>query len=474
MSREKQALLTHYRRRKRFLGFTCLLLALVTGLVHWMLPILLTGLLWLAHEAWGSDHLFYSPQQDHSYRFERATARRATIADGRLRLPDGLADGSTLILEISTRARFLGYFLDPRVTLNGERFDFERGCAGKRYLDISHHRAALTQGCVSLTVDYCAIAPEAHLFAFSLPDFTQRRLMIIAPHADDAELAAFGLYRSAASPLVVSITQGEAEAETLAAALTIDFPEAARLKGRLRSWDSICVPRWGGVPAGNCVQLGYYCMQLTSMRASPDTPQVSRYCGDGDIRTARLWNHNLLPGDADGAPTWNNLVADLVALIDDFRPEVIVTPHQVLDPHPDHVATTQALREALVRSAARPEHILFYANHLHDNDRWPMGPAGGGVILPPAFDATKAIRLWSISLPPVLQRDKAMALGMHHDLQGPLPAKKRLRRFIQKILAGRRWPRSGDNEYFRKAVRSREVFWLTSGTQFVENKPGEE
>lgn len=474
MTREKQTLLTHYRRRKRIVGFACLLLALITGLIHWALPVLLVGLLWLAHEAWGSDHLFYSPQQDHDYRFEGAVSYGVSIANGRLSQLDSLADGSTLILELSTQTRFLGYFFDPRATLNGERFDFERGCAGKRYLDISHHRAALAKGSALLSVEYCAIAPEARVFEFSLPDFSQGRLMIIAPHADDAELAAFGLYSSATSPLIVNITQGEAEAETLADSLAIDLPEAARLKGRLRSWDSVCVPRWGGVPAENCVQLGYHCMQMTSMRISPDMPQASRYCGDDDIRTVRVWNHNLLPGDTNGAPTWNNLLADLVALIDDFRPEAIVTPHQVLDPHPDHVATTRALREALVRCTVRPEHILFYANHLHDNDRWPMGPAGGGITLPPSFDATEAVRLWSISLPRALQIDKAMALGMHHDLQGPLPAKKRLRRSIQRIMAGRQWPQSGDNEYFRKAVRSREVFWVTTGAQFLENKLGEE
>ena len=472
MSREKQTLLANYRRKKRFAGFTCLLLAILTGWFHWSLPILLLTLLWLAHEAWGSDHLFYSPQQDHQYRFEEATAHRARIETGQLSLTDTLTDGDTLILEISTRASFLGKLFDPHVILGSERFDFERACAGKRYLDISHHRTALTQGSVPLSAKHCTLRDEARLFVFSSPDFSQRRVMVIAPHADDAELAAFGLYSRAKAPLIVNLTQGEAEAEDLAAALNIDLQEAARLKGRLRSWDSICVPRWGGVPAENCVQLGYYCMQLTSMRDSPDTPQASRYCGDGDIRTARRWNGKSLPGDVNGAPTWHNLLADLETLINEFRPEVIVTPHQAMDPHPDHVAATQALREALARSTVRPGHILLYANHLHDNDRWPMGPAGGGITLPPSFEATDAACLWSHPLPPSSQRDKAMALGMNHDLQGPLPAKKRLRRSIQNILAGRQWPRSGDNEYFRKAVRSRELFWVMSGEQFIDEPPG--
>jgi hypothetical protein len=56
--------------------------------------------------------------------------------------------------------------------------------------------------------------------------------------------------------------------------------------------------------------------------------------------------------------------------------------------------------------------------------------------------------------------DKAMALGMQHDLQGRPPLKRRLRRVIQRLLAGRCWPRTGEDEFFRKAVRRHELFWV--------------
>ena len=49
---------------------------------------------------------------------------------------------------------------------------------------------------------------------------------------------------------------------------------------------------------------------------------------------------------------------------------------------------------------------------------------------------------------------------MQHDLTVPLPAKKRLRRLIQRALAGRRWPAFGEDEFFRKAVRRHELFWV--------------
>jgi hypothetical protein len=49
---------------------------------------------------------------------------------------------------------------------------------------------------------------------------------------------------------------------------------------------------------------------------------------------------------------------------------------------------------------------------------------------------------------------------MQHDLQLSLPAKKRLRRLIQRLLAGRRWPLTGEDEFMRKAVRRHELFWV--------------
>jgi len=49
---------------------------------------------------------------------------------------------------------------------------------------------------------------------------------------------------------------------------------------------------------------------------------------------------------------------------------------------------------------------------------------------------------------------------VQHDLQGPLPLKRRIRRWIQYLLVGRRWPATGEDEFFRKAVRRHELFWV--------------
>jgi len=461
MSARKQQLLKRHRKHKRIALLAALVLLLLIGaLLSWwlVLPLILLG--WVAHEAWFADHLFYCPQDDYRYDFPPDARQLAVrLEHGRLRTAADWSDGDTLILEVRVKANWLGRFLDPQVHIGDDRQDFERGVDGLRYLNLSGQQEALRAGTLTILGRHCRIEADATLHAMACPDYAERRLLIIAPHADDAELAAFGLYSRASEVAIVTLTQGEIEADSYRR-LGLDAAAAARLKGRLRSWDSIAVPLWGGVPPQRCVQLGYYCLQLPAMAAEPERPFGSRESGDADIRSVRGSNPLRLPGDDDGQPSWQNLQADLRALLTHFRPEVVVTPHPELDPHADHVAATRALCQAMKEGDWLPETLLLYANHLHDNDRWPMGPADGGVALPPAIEPLPAEPLWSPVLDAETRLNKAMALGMQHDLQGRLPLKKRLRRLIQTILAGRRWPATGDDEFFRKAVRRHELFWV--------------
>ena len=457
MNGRKQQLLKRHRRNKRIAMLVALLALLALGvLVAWWLPPLLLVLGWVAHEAWFADHLFYSPRDDYRYDFpDDCLSLPARIEQGALQVEADLDGYDTQVLELRLTATWLGRWFDPHVWLGDDRQDFERGVAGRRYLNLS----GLQANGLRILPRFCRVDGELRLHAMRNPDFAAQRMLIIAPHADDAELAAFGQYSRSSDTAIVTLTQGEIEAENYQR-LGLDKAAAARLKGRLRAWDSLAAPLWGGVPQQRCVQLGYYCLQLPAMAEQPQVPFGSRESGESDVRPVRRHNPLTLPADADGQPTWNNLIADLVAVIEHYRPEVLLTPHPELDPHHDHVASTRALLEACERSGWKPQTLLLYANHLHDNDRWPMGPAGNGIALPPAITALPADRLWSPTLDAERQLDKAMALGLQHDLQGPLPLKRRLRRLIQWALAGRRWPATGEDEFFRKAVRRHELFWV--------------
>jgi LmbE family N-acetylglucosaminyl deacetylase len=462
----KQELLKRHRRNKRVALLVALVILVVIGvLVAWWLPLVLAVLGWVAHEAWFSDHLFYSPTEDYQYRFpEKNQVPGVRLEGDRLCLDQPLPsdDSQTLVLALTVKASWLGRFFDPAIELTGDGASdsqaFERGVNGLRYLNLTAMAGQLSAGKLHIRGRRCAISGQPRLWSFQHADARRKRVMVIAPHADDAELAAFGLYSQADESWIVTLTAGEIEAEHYQQ-MGMNRAEAARIKGRLRAWDSITVPRWAGVAESRCVQLGYFCLQLPAMQAAPDQPIASREADLSDIRLFRQFNGMTLPGDADGAPTWNNLIADLRALLLHARPQVLVMPHATIDPHPDHICSQAAVFEALQGLEWQPETVLGYANHLHDNDRWPMGNAYSGVALPPVFDADQELVPYSITLETEQQRDKAMALGMMHDLQPQAPLKRRVRRWLQKVLAGRRWPAEGENEFFRKAVRRHELFW---------------
>ncbi|MDR6714210.1 LmbE family N-acetylglucosaminyl deacetylase [Pseudomonas hunanensis] len=465
MSARKQQLLSRHRKRKRIALLVALCLLLLTGLLAWWLPLLLAVLLWVAHEAWFSDHLFYEPGSDYQYDLQGSERYALESRNGLLALPAAcsLDGGETLLVRVGLRAGWLGRLFDPAVLIEGGNADsqaFERGVRGVRYLNLTGQDEALAAGRLRLRGRHCRLTGDMELLVVRHADYLAGSLMVIAPHADDAELAAFAAYAQAAQSWIVTVTAGEIENEYYRDTLKLDTVAAARLKGEVRSWDSVAVPRWAGVPASQSVQLGYFCMQLAAMQADPEAVVSSREADLADTRPFRRFNELSLHSDADGLPTWRNLVADLRELIERARPATIVLPHPQLDPHPDHVCAHDALREALKGTQWQPQSLLFYANHLHDNDRWPMGEAGDGVALPPSFEAQWAMRPWTLQVSPAQQRHKALALGMMHDLQPPAPLKRRIRRFLQHYLAGRRWPAFGENEFFRKAVRRHELFWV--------------
>ena len=458
----KQQLLKRHRRNKRISLLIGLVILIACGvLVAWWLPLVLAVLGWIAHEAWFADHLFYAPQDDYQYRFAPDSECPAVRLEGSrlvLDAPIDLCGNETLILALKVKSSWLGRFIDPFVVFSDDRQTFERGVNGLRYVNLTGNADALIAGELNVRGRYCRVMGPPQLWVMRQPDYREQRVMVIAPHADDAELAAFGLYSQANEAWIVTLTAGEIEAEHYQQ-MGLGRAEAARLKGRLRAWDSLAVPRWAGVPEAQCAQLGYFCLQLPAMQAAPDQPVPSREADLTDTRLFRQLNAFALPGDLDGAPTWNNLLADVRALILRARPDVLVLPHPAIDPHPDHVCAHAAVIEALEGLEWQPQTILGYANHLHDNDRWPMGNSGDGIALPPVFDTALTLRPCCLLLTSEQQRDKAMALGMMHDLQPRAALKRSVRRSIQTLLAGRKPSPWGENEFFRKAVRRHELFW---------------
>lgn len=475
MSAKAEALKLARRRKRLQLGALGVLVlgALLAG--HVWLAALLVLLAWLLNELLWADHIFYPLAADQHHAFTEGKTVAATLRDGRLVLGEALpAELDTLVLSLRLRATLSGRWRDPWVSLRDaagrelSRQYLERGAAGLRHLNLSAALASLRQGeALHLLTGGCQLQPAGLcLQGFANPDYRARRTLILAPHADDAELAAFGVYRHAREVYIATVSAGEIEAEPFEM-MAGPGESAARLKGRLRAWDSISVPLWAGVPAERCVQLGYFCMTLPALRLQRDRTLPSRAGAGLRVDEFRSFNHMRLPSDGTAENRWPQLVSDLQHLLRSWQPEVIVLPHPVLDAHPDHRACAQAMAEALAAEGQAPS-LLLYANHLAQTEMYPFGPEHADLALPPWFEALPlGHRLWAMPLEADTQRDKVCALKMMHDLNRPERFKRRLRRTLQAVLLGRSRMPYGADDYYRRAVRQHELFWVSDSEQLA-------
>ena len=453
---------------------------------HFVIATLSLLLFYVLNEVLWSDHIFYDHKVDYNYQFNENKIVPCTLKQGQLTLNDHPSNSNsdnvnnnsntvyTALLKLPIKSTLSGSIFDPYITIQCASNNklqsqyFERGLKGQRYINISDFYNELMSGTtITLTFHHCkAISANGEIVQFDHEDFFQKKILVLAPHADDAELSAFGLY-SQSDAHIVTITAGEIEMEdyfhfypTLnnsSSGTKKDtlIEKASILKGRLRTWDSLAIPSWGNVPASKCTQLGYFCLTLKEMSDNPEKPITSRTINTDNTSIFRKVSSQI--HNHDNKATWNNLVQDLEELINNIQPDVIVTPHPELDPHPDHFYTTKAVAEAL--SDDSPITLLFYANHYRSTDHFAFGPAHSNVGLPPNFDSSLfSPKIISLSLNEETQVDKALSLAMMHDLKTTPSWKKRLRRNLQHILVRRNHYQYGNNAFFSKAVKQQEVF----------------
>jgi LmbE family N-acetylglucosaminyl deacetylase len=187
-------------------------------------------------------------------------------------------------------------------------------------------------------------------------------------------------------------------------------------KGRIRLIDSITVPWLGGIPPARAFNMGYFDARLAEMYDQPAAVIPEMYGPNTDIGAYLKYNIGTLLPKRPRASRWTNLVDDLETVLRKVDPALIVAPHPQLDSHVDHQFTTVALAEALSRRRQRVT-LLLYTNHA-DRNRYPYGPAGTLMSLPPPVAQGVMIdRVYSHPVPPELQRQKLFALESMHDLR---------------------------------------------------------
>jgi LmbE family N-acetylglucosaminyl deacetylase len=290
-----------------------------------------------------------------------------------------------------------------------------------------------------------------------------RPILILAPHPDDAEIAAFGLY-AGRNATIVTVTSGNAGD----ANYQDHFPDPAQqylFKGYLRAVDSVTVPWQGGIPPERCFNLGYFDARLRTMREKPTETIAELYGPNQDVSVYRRANIGRLLPIGPRTNSWVHLVEDVLAVLNKVKPEIVVAPHPFLDYHADHRYATVALAEALERWK-KPAKFLLYTNHA-DANLYPYGPAGTNVSLPPTglslptWAAAGELPVQGVYSHPVsaeLQRRKLYALETMHDLRlSP----------VEQAACGdpnapRRpdYPRQPAVDYFRRGPRPDEIFFV--------------
>ncbi|WP_048307310.1 PIG-L deacetylase family protein [Halomonas sp. PR-M31] len=288
------------------------------------------------------------------------------------------------LLPIRVQYRAMGCWREPSIEIqhpeqSSRRQYFEPGSNGERYLELGQHTGISPQG-IKLTARDCRFTISGAALGFECPDLSAGPLLIVAPHPDDAELAAFGLYSSLPEQSwILTLTAGESLGSLRKQYLRgLDDKKsvAVHRKGAIRSWDAAHVASLGGVPANQCLMLGYADGTLSTLLEDPKglfTPYFRRY------------NVSALPSDTWGgkAQGESNIVDDIRSVLQRVQPATIVMTDPVLDPHRDHRAAALLTWQAIQSASHSPDQLLLYANHFHGTNLFPYGPPDAISALPP-------------------------------------------------------------------------------------------
>lgn len=411
----------------------------------------------------------YNVNADHAYDFTdtEATIIPVEISENSLMLPAYEGVGQSSFLKVDVEASLFSYLIRPSLELSGNNGSeiqyFEHGASGERYVNLSKLIDA-SDNKIKLEGNFLSISEgKTDLIQFENPTIKDKRVLILAPHPDDAEIAAFGLYSEHADIFIVTVTSGDAGSFMYDEVYSKEEAKSHYLKkGEVRTWNSLAVPMLGGVPPENLINLGYNDARLRGMYRDKDLIVSGVYTGVSDMSTFRKQNTSPLAKGLKGINNWDSLVGNLVYLIGEINPDIIITPSPLLDMHSDHQYTTVAVVEALKKVDKKHGKLLLYTNHqVNFNERFPYGEMGSLISLPPTPKGSNFFRrLYSYPLSKEVQRSKIFALDAMNDLRLGTDYRFVGRAFAQAFDT--LWLQvTGKNEsYFRRSVRSNEFFFV--------------
>jgi LmbE family N-acetylglucosaminyl deacetylase len=291
-------------------------------------------------------------------------------------------------------------------------------------------------------------------------------LLIIAPHPDDAEIAAFGVYCENTATLVTLTTGDNSDRyQSNRSQIRLSREEVRKI----RVWDSLAVPQLGDLGQDRVMNLCFPDGHLQALYSDPNRNFLVGPAEKAHFRCLRQMNHSPLVGRNEADCTWRHLVKELSEIIKAIKPTVIVTPHPLLDPHPDHVFATAAVVEALEPAGLKDGRVFFYCVHNRRSELWPFGPQGSGVALLPVLleDGQCGTGFYSHPLSAERQRAKFIALEAMHDIRDIVglckqPLLAAVRSFADELRGVVNGMGANPTDYLRRAIRPDELFFVAS------------
>lgn len=407
----------------------------------------------------------YDTDGDYNYTFpcEDAKVINLELKNGKVVLPRKQSLFQTTFLKVNIQATFLGKVFQPVITLVGHertlKQHIEHGSNGVRFLNISQF-ISKSQTTLRLIGNNLSIKDQTiQLISFSNQDISQLKVLVVAPHPDDAEIAAYGLYSDSNNSFILTVTAGDAGGNTydeLYANRGVQYLK----KGKLRTWNSLVVPMLGGVSPEQTINLGFFDSTLKKMFANKSKTIAGLYTGITDVDYFRNQNISTLSNGLTGGSNWKSLVNNIEYILMATKPDIIVAPYPNLDSHYDHKLSTVALFEAIRRLGIKKGYLYLYTNHLVLNEYYPYGEGGSLVSLPPNFKRGQYFdSIYSHPLSLRKQKDKVLVLESMNDLR-PDTEWRFFKGSIKQVIRVIKRNLLGDYSYYRRAVRSNELFFV--------------
>lgn len=385
--------------------------------------------------------------------------------------PETLSEHDTVFLELEVKASRVGNWVDPALLCSADDIGvcqyLEWRAHGKRHFNLSGLAGTAAGKKVQLRGIHLSWKPQqTNLIAMKNAPL-EGSVLVIAPHPDDAEIAAFGLYADR-DAWVVTVSAGEIGTLDFGGIFKEDV-NGRRLFGRTRVGESISAPFVGNVAWDRAMNLGYFDGTLQALYRGET---VRSSVADLDShRYFRRLNHSSLVPKTEEKPSWSGLVRDLVHVIGLARPSIIVAPHPVLECHPDHKFVGAAVFEAVEACQLQHGRLLLYV--VHPPGGGPHGsihPVGqrDGVVSLPSLQTEEVLfeTVYSHAVSDELQDRKVLALDVYRDIRAgsdelfpPESLRQAMYRAARSVYRHLVVP---DSTFLRKSVRPNELFYTVS------------